>query len=207
MRGLMILTLMIGLGCQEAAPEKAAEAVFDGTMLIGAWESPCVLAREAGTEVSMRLFEERTAQAMVHRSIIYSDSACTTPSRTVRTTAALSYGAAVPSLDSTWAVDTTIGKVELMLSNQDPVELATINLVKSFGYSDWVNDAFKDVSGRKEVATAVAQPEAGQVIYGIFRLDGDKLEFGDSSGNGSSPQARPTGISAEGSLARAPNPS
>jgi hypothetical protein len=167
----------------------------DPKALVGTWNSPCFLSTSSRDAVWTDTYTD-TTRTRVFQYYDPSDG-CTTR-QTYHDTRVNQYVLGAASGSATKYDVTQISNTRTY-SSQSRVDAA--NAAAHFGYTNWVVDQPKDISGRAFSATDTVPAQVnGTRYYGIYALAHSSgtwsLQYGDDSGvdDGSSDALRPTSL-------------
>ena len=179
----IVATFASACGKDSSSSSNTASLALDGT-----WASGC----SKGVKVILTIASLRKDETIA----IYADDSCTSQVAAAHSVTTLEIGDAVPNLENTYALNKTVVTDELKWIGSDSV--AQANKTPEYGYTDWADGVFKDISGKKETATSTyTEPAIGGVEYDIIKesADGTQLNNGDTAtGDGTSEAKRPTAI-------------
>ena len=75
--------------------------------------------------------------------------------------------------------------------------------MNQYGYQNWQKDIPKDILGKSSDGQTPPDNKQGDLTYGIFKVEGDRLYLGDEkSGDGETEQNRPTRLDIERPLTK-----
>lgn len=194
MRWILLLGLLAAIGCGKdggGSSDSGDAAAPTVTALDGTWKSDCI---EEGDGWYFTATMSNTAGSGTSTIARYwSQPKCLYPTSSVVTTRSFVLGAKLAAVDA-YAIDYTYEKVEATIKDQEIVDAA--NNDSGYGYTDWVIDVAKDVTGKAYNDEATAEVAAGFKSFNIVKIEADKLTFGDvATGNMQTAETRPTGLS------------
>ena len=160
--------------------------------IVGTWKATCVTVSSDTPYGSMTetIAANNTATMT---SIAYSAAGCADSLKnfTVGLTVSWTKGAAVTGVDGAYNLDSTYSKVEFTIHTDALV--SQFNTAGACG-GGWTKDVAKEITAT--AASCTGFPKSGDKNYDIYKVDGTKLYFGDSSGgkDGSTADKRPTAL-------------
>lgn len=170
------------------APKDSPAAAPNATIassLAGTWKTSCI-AKKINTSTVANNTQKDVA-------VFYSDFSCSSPYYTATRENTFTIEGAVSGLTNTYKKNNTLTSFKLMMRSSDAVTDA--NTEAFFGYTDWVKDVDKDISGKKSAPSEEAELGVGSVVYTIVKVQDNKWYGGDMSTNdGLSEAKRPTTV-------------
>ena len=170
----LILVVVICSSCAEKEESDDAEPT---TFLEGTWKKAC---SQSGSNSYSEYIMVYKNTSYTFYSNVYSDSACSTASRTVRYTYTLAVGSDATMADgsttATKVTQTTVGVYETVKTD------ALVSELKSNSYcsaTDWEKDVEKDITSKSTEDTCLDLDDAiGTVYKDVIKIKGTDLWWG-----------------------------
>jgi hypothetical protein len=153
--------------------------------LQGTWQKPC-----SQQMIRKEIFQSTTA-SLVETN--FSDSSCQLPQLETISEGSFSIGKKVLLTPSGEEMDFYFSRVQMRALSNEVLHWMRENSFCEI--SNWQLGIFQEITGKtcKFPAGKISVPKAGEQRFGIFRIEEDRLFFGDLNleKNGKSPENRP----------------
>ena len=169
----LILVVVICSSCAEKEESDDAEPT---TFLEGTWKKAC---SQSGSNRYSEYIMVYKNTSYTFYSNVYSDSACSTASRTVRYTYTLAVGSDATMADgSTTATKVTLTTVGVYVTVKTDTLVSELNSNAYCG-GDWVKDVEKDITSKSTEDTCLDLDDAiGTVYKDVYKIKGTDLWSG-----------------------------
>ncbi|MFK7852536.1 MAG: hypothetical protein AB8B79_00425 [Granulosicoccus sp.] len=186
--GILVLSLVACSDDNEDTPVQPN----GNSALNGTWSAGCVVDGDGDGEVDTFTISGDTFQ--VRNETFFNDASCAN-ARTVEinTSGTFLIGADVPLATGAAASQVNINYQSASVTYFGTNIINNANSNQVCGINNWVDGVSQD---------ATVCLELPAISYDVFRLDGNTLYFGDDSGDGETPQTRPTGLDLDNPLTR-----
>ena len=170
----LILVVVICSSCAEKEESDDAEPT---TFLEGTWKKAC---SQSGSNSYSEYIMVYKNTSYTFYSNVYSDSACSTASRTIRYTYTLAVGSDATMADgSTTATKVTMTLVGVYLTLKTDTLVASNNTRSFCSATDWTKDVEKDVTSKFTEDTCLDGDDAiGTVYKDVLKITGTDLWWG-----------------------------
>lgn len=173
MRILHIALIAAGLmSCGRAKKDDSAPAVPPLSLAGTTWNTDCQPVDTVSYDTIFVFGKDTYTQTYV----LYADSACGTIDAETIASYTYSLGDAAQAVPDAFNIDRTITKI-VEASFLD-ASIEDMNKNKSYGFNDWVVGVYKDAAGKSYSTADVANPNIGQKIADIVKVDGDTMTLG-----------------------------
>jgi len=189
-----LLPLLLGFSLTNCGKDTKNSPAEDpnaaiASSLAGTWKISCTAKTMMTTTVA-----NNTQKDMF---VLYSDSSCSSPYLTSTRESTFTIEGAVSGLTNTYKKNNTLTSFKMTQKSSDAVTEA--NTEAFLGYTDWVKDVEKDISGKKSSSSAKTERSVGSLTYTIVKVQDNKWYGGDMAENdGSSEAKRPTTVDSDG---------
>ena len=90
-------------------------------------------------------------------------------------------------------IDLTVADITMTCLTEAGVQSA--NAASYYGYSDWALNVTKSIAGKRRITTEDPEYSKTQVVYSVYKIDGNSFYHGDSdTGDETSDAKRPTAL-------------
>jgi len=170
----LILVVVICSSCAEKEESDDAEPT---TFLEGTWKKAC--SQSGSNSYSEYIMVYKNTSYTLY-SNVYSDSACSTASRTIRYTYTLAVGSDATMADgsttATKVTQTTVGVYETVKTDALVSELNSNSYCSA---TDWEKDVEKDITSKSTEDTCLDLDDAiGTVYKDVIKIKGTDLWWG-----------------------------
>lgn len=196
LKKIMIFIILIAfLGFISCTTEEEEEETAVTTELEGSWETGCKTSTDENGDpeysIEIDTYPENSFTVLETR---YEESTCITKIFEVKSATTFVIGDFVAGVDGAKKIDFTISEITFTPLDAGLVSIFNQNTV--FGISDWAINTPRSILGN-EVDDGCGVINTGHVFYYIFKIDADKLYYGDESGTSCSrysEASRPTAL-------------
>jgi len=178
--GLLVSLSLIACGHKSNSSDVAA-----GLDPTGTWTTACFDTSGSPSKAQV-IYTKTTVE---FQSQIFADTSCSALQVTFKETKSLTIGATAEGLtatNSTLLTDTAAFFKE---------QVAEANKAGIYGYKDWAEGVFKDISGKQATSTGATEAAIGTITYAVIKIKGNTLYPPlKSSGDGKTEATRPTEV-------------
>ncbi len=189
-KSLLILAVLLICQLALAGSHDKQKANNANQLIAGTWSSVCAPDDDGNYIIETFIFSANSANYSINT---YRDAYCKQQLSKLTTYRNFILGDKVPNLVNTYKLDYVFNKVTMAFTDSRAVTMA--NKSKSYGFSNWVINQARNVSGMKRDKTASAEHAVGEKFYTIVQIQKNKLYMGDyASGTGTSAKERLSSI-------------
>ncbi len=199
--GLVTATLM--MSCGKDKIHNAAEGVANTAKeykIMGTWEGECKKSPIIST--SKRAFYKFEGNDFIKATEFSANSDCTDPVARLQYEGTFKLADKNTPAENSRNLDLTYKKVVMAPLNQAGVVL--LNTTIFCGFTDWTFNTKKDLTPQS-VALLCPVENVSKMRYDIIKEDDNKLFFGVSDGEASTPDSRPQDLDKEESFTESKN--